>query len=263
MQVAVDDVVLDVSDEGRGVPLVLVHGFPLAKETWDPVARLLRGRARIVRADLRGLGRSSAPEGPYSLERLAADLAGLLDRLSIERAVIAGHSLGAMVAWAFVRAYRERVAGLAVVCGRSDGADETELVTRDALATAVEQNGAEPLVEAFLPRYFTPAFAQAQPELVAQTRATIEANDPRGAAAVLRAMGRRRSPEDLFDRVRIPVAFVAGRDDELLPADALERAAGAVAGATFTLLECGHFPLYEAPESLAAVLGALLSRTAI
>jgi pimeloyl-ACP methyl ester carboxylesterase len=260
MQIDVDDAVLEVTDEGRGTALVLVHGFPLAKETWDPVAALLRGRARIVRIDLRGLGRSSVPAGPVTLERLAADVTGVLDRLSIQRAVVAGHSLGAMVAWALLRAQPKRVAGLAVVCGRCDGADEAETATRDALADDVESAGTQPLVDWFLPRYFTPAFAEAHPELVEQTRATIEAADPHGAAAILRAMGRRKSPADLFARLRIPVAFVAGRDDELLSAETVEAAAGEVAGATFTLLECGHFPLYEAPESLAAVLGALLAR---
>lgn len=263
MQIAVDDVALDVLDEGRGIPLVLLHGFPLAKETWDPVVRLLHGRARIVRIDLRGLGRSSVPAGAVSMERLADDLAGVLDRLSIDRAVVAGHSLGAMVAWALVRAHRARVAGLAVVCGRSDNADEAEIATREALADAVEENGTEPLVEAFLPRYFTPAFADANPDLIAQTRATIEAVNPHGAAAILRAMARRRSAEDLFERLRIPVAFVAGRQDELLSAEALEAAAEAIPGATFTLVHCGHFPLYEAPATLAAVLGALLARTKI
>jgi pimeloyl-ACP methyl ester carboxylesterase len=263
MQIAVDDVALDVVEEGRGIPLVLLHGFPLAKETWDPVVRLLHGRARIVRFDLRGLGRSSVPAGPVTLERLAADLAGVLDRLSIERAVVAGHSLGAMVAWAFARNHRERLAGLALICGRSDGADEAEAAKRDALAEAVETDGTEPLIEAFLPRYFTPAFAEAHAELVELTRATIERSDPLGAAAILRAMARRRSPEDLFAELRIPAAFVAGRDDALLPADDVAAAAEAVAGATFTLLDCGHFPLYEAPASIAAVLGALLSRTAL
>jgi pimeloyl-ACP methyl ester carboxylesterase len=261
MRVAVDDVELDVLDEGRGAPLVLLHGFPLAKETWDPVARLLRGRARIVRIDLRGLGRSSVPPGPYLMERLAADLAGVLDRLSIERAIVAGHSLGAMVAWAFLRGYRERVSALGIVCGRSDAADDAEAATREALAGAAESEGIAPIVEAFLPRYFTPSFAQAHPEIVARTRETIEACDPRGAAAMLRGMARRISPEDLLAEIRIPVAFVAGTEDVLLSAEAVRATAEAVAGATFTLLECGHFPLYEAPESLTAVLGALISRT--
>lgn len=261
MLVTVGDVVLDVLDEGSGAPLVLLHGFPLAKETWDPVVRLLRGRARIVRLDLRGLGRSSVARGPFSLERVAADVAALLDRLEMRRAIVAGHSLGAMVAWSFLRTHAERVAGLAVVCGRCDGADESETATRETLASVAESEGMEPVVEAFLPRYFTAEFAEAQPELVARTRAAIEACDPRGAAAMLRAMAHRRSPEDLFAKLAIPVAIVAGRNDEILAAESLQKVAGEIAGATCTLLDCGHFPLYEAPEALAAVLGALLSRT--
>jgi len=63
MQLTIDDVRLDVLDEGRGDAIVLLHGFPLAKEAWDAQAAQLAKRARVIRIDLRGLGKSSVPMG--------------------------------------------------------------------------------------------------------------------------------------------------------------------------------------------------------
>ncbi len=121
MQVFADDGArIDVRVDGtqRRARVVLIHGFPLTREIWDAQADALAQRYRVVRPDLRGTGKSSAPEGPYLMERLAADVAALLDALGIERVAIAGHSMGGYVALAFARMFTERVSRLALVCSR-------------------------------------------------------------------------------------------------------------------------------------------------
>src|SRR5581483_1643974 len=99
MRVPIDDGELDVLDAGSGTPIVLLHGFPLAKETWDAQAAALQERVRVVRIDLRGLGKSRGGPGPYLMETLAGDVAAVLDALAIERATIVGHSLATYVAY--------------------------------------------------------------------------------------------------------------------------------------------------------------------
>src|SRR6185437_16035670 len=96
MQVFTDDGTrVDVRIDGaNGAPIVLIAGFPLTREIWNAQADAVSRAHRAIRPELRGVGKSSVPDGPYLMEVLASDVATALDALGIERAAIAGHSLG-------------------------------------------------------------------------------------------------------------------------------------------------------------------------
>ncbi|WP_448507348.1 alpha/beta fold hydrolase [Immundisolibacter sp.] len=92
--------------EGRGEPLVLVHGFGLDHRVWAPQWPVLTESFDVISYDLRGFGRSSLPgEAPYAHHQ---DLRALLDALKVERAHLIGHSLGGGIAASFDVAYPER-----------------------------------------------------------------------------------------------------------------------------------------------------------
>ncbi|MEV7522898.1 alpha/beta hydrolase [Streptomyces sp. NPDC091371] len=86
---------------GSGEPLVLLGGWPQTWWQWNKVMPALARRNRVIAVDLRGMGGSAKPEGGYDKKTMAADLRGLLDHLAIGSAHIAGHDIGAMVAYAF------------------------------------------------------------------------------------------------------------------------------------------------------------------
>ncbi|MFB8386938.1 alpha/beta fold hydrolase [Microbacterium sp. NPDC055910] len=106
---------LYVVEMGAGTPIVLLHGFPQSSREWAGVASLLAPHARVVVPDLRGSGRSGAPGGSYRLEVLGDDVLGLLDALGIERAVVVGHDIGALVAADLAMRHPERVSRLVVM----------------------------------------------------------------------------------------------------------------------------------------------------
>lgn len=260
VRLTIDGAEFDVLDQGDGPACLLLHGFPLAKETWDAQAAALSARARVVRFDLRGLGTTTATPGPYLMETLAGDVLEILDALGIERATVIGHSLGGYVALAFFRMFAERCAGLGLVCSRA-GADGAEgAANRRALADRVEREGTAPLVEAFVPKYFAPEVYRERPELVARVTAIVQRSDPNGAAAMLRGMAERVDSGDLFEEMRLPVRVIAGSKDALIAEDQARAVADGVTGAEFELLDCGHFPLYEVPGALTASLERLLAR---
>ena len=258
MQLSIDDARFDVTDAGSGPAIVLLHGFPLAKEAWDAQADGLAKHARVVRFDLRGLGKSSVPMGPYLMESLASDVAAILDTLGIERATIAGHSLGGYVAFAFYRLFTERCAGLGIVCSRANADDDATAAGREALATRAEVEGIAPIAEAFVPRYFAPSIATTRPDLLARAHALIAPTDPRGAAAMLRGMAARVSSEDIFDEIDIPVRVIAGRHDAFVSVELMREISDGIRGAKLDVLECGHFPLWEKPDETSASLAGLL-----
>jgi len=259
MQLSVDGIRLDVLDEGSGHAIVLIHGVLLSKATWDAQAAALARRARVVRFDLRGHGLSSAPPGPYLMETLAGDVAAVLDALGIERAVIAGHSLGGYVTFAFYRLFAERCAGLGLVSTRAAADDTATAHARYELAERVDREGVAPARDAYAGRSFAAQTYATHPELVLQLEAIMERTDPSGAAATLRGIAARVSAEDLFDEIDIPVRIVSGRADAVIPFAFSEAMAAGIPGAQLDVLSCGHVPLYEEPEALTASLERLLA----
>jgi pimeloyl-ACP methyl ester carboxylesterase len=258
MELALNGARFDVLDEGSGPAVVLLHGFLLAKETWDAQARALSQRARVVRFDLRGLGRSSVTPGPYLMETLAGDVAAVLDALDIGRAVIVGHSLGAYVTFAFYRMFAERCSGLGIVASRATADDPALASARLELAERAESIGIEPVVASYLPRYFAPQIYVRRSDLVERARAIAAATDPRGAAAMLRGIAARVPSTDLLEEVDVPVRVVAGAHDAFIELAELQAIAAAVPGARLDVLDCGHFPQWEAPRAVDDALLALL-----
>jgi 3-oxoadipate enol-lactonase len=257
--VAIDGGKLAYADDGAGKAVVLIHGFLLDHTIWDGVVPRVAARARVLRPDVRGLGKSSVTPGPYLMESLAADVAALLDAEGIGRATLVGHSLGGYIALAFFRMYRERVAGLALV-GSRFSADSEELAReRHALADRAEREGIAPVVERFLPRLFAKRVYADDPALVARTKALAERTDPRGAAALLRGSALRVDSRDLIEDIDVPFLMSIGDAEAIMDPVEAEDAARRIPGARFQLLRgSGHMPMLEAPDQVAEALEALV-----
>jgi 3-oxoadipate enol-lactonase len=85
---------------GSGKTLVLISGLGYPLWQWHKMVPYLAKHFQVITLDNRGVGQSDKPAGPYSAQMLAADTAGLLDALGIERAAIMGHSMGGFIAQA-------------------------------------------------------------------------------------------------------------------------------------------------------------------
>jgi 3-oxoadipate enol-lactonase len=256
---------------GPGTPVVLLHGFPLDRAVWDEQMPALAA-ARVIRVDLRGCGESEPSDGPALMEVLAADVAGVLDALQVERAALAGHSIGGYVALAFFRMFAERVSGLALVASHvaeDAGANpnaapaQRELAAaRDAQARRLETEGSmEAAIESYLPRYFAPRVYRERLDLVERARAMMARQNPGGCAQLVRGMQQRLDSHDLLEDIGVPALVIAGGADSYLDARTLRETASAIRGAEFVLLEdTGHLPQWEAPERTAEALAAFAQR---
>ena len=89
------DIEIYYEDHGAGLPVLLIHGYPLSGRAWDKqVPVLLKAGHRVITYDRRGFGQSSQPASGYDYDTFAADLNTLLDHLDLRDAVLAGHSMG-------------------------------------------------------------------------------------------------------------------------------------------------------------------------
>ena len=189
--------------------IVFSNSIGATLEMWDPQARALASRYRVIRYDTRGHGRSPVTDAPATIETLAADLAGLLDALAIPRAHIVGLSLGGMTAQCLAATHPGRVHGLVLM------ATSAYLPTGWAeRAATVRANGMASIVDAVMARWFTPAFQNA-PEARALHR-RFSANDPAGYAVCCGAIGAMDlRPSNAA--ITAPTLIIAGAEDPATP----------------------------------------------
>jgi pimeloyl-ACP methyl ester carboxylesterase len=113
--IAVDGAKIHVRVGGKGPAVVMLHGFGDTGDMWAPLAADLAKDHTVVVPDLRGLGLSSIPEGGYDKKTQAGDVREVLAALGIENAVIIGHDIGTMVAFAYASRYPQLTDQLVVM----------------------------------------------------------------------------------------------------------------------------------------------------
>lgn len=111
-RIPVNDVELNVIVEGAGPDVLLVHGFPDDHTVWrNQIPALVAAGYRVIAPDTRGCGDSSiaAHTADYHIDKLVADLVGLLDALGVQKVHVVGHDWGAIQGWHFAIRHPERV----------------------------------------------------------------------------------------------------------------------------------------------------------
>jgi pimeloyl-ACP methyl ester carboxylesterase len=262
--VGVEGVTVHYRDEGSGPPLVLIHGTSSSLHTWDSWVARLSSRHRVVRLDLPGFGLTgAAPDHDYSAVRYARVVAALMSELGIDRADVAGNSLGGRVALTLALEHPERVRSLVLVdaAGLSGqkppaifGIARTPVLGR-ALRwltprTLVRRNVEEVygdrsrVTEALVDRYYELTRHEGNREALLD-RLTGPADPPL---------------DDRLAELRVPVLLEWGGRDRWIPPSFAQRFAGAIRGARLvTYLDAGHVPMEELPEATATDAEAFLA----
>jgi pimeloyl-ACP methyl ester carboxylesterase len=179
---------LNYLDEGEGRPLLLIHGVGANLQGWDEVVADLRRDRRVVRADLRGHGGSQKITGRFSLEGFAEDAVALLDHLGIERADVAGFSLGGLIAQCLAVNWPQRIDRLAILSAVAGRTPEERAKVTGRLAM-IETDGIQAVTGAATERWFTEAFAAAHPERIEKRIAELIANDKASYMEAYRIFG--------------------------------------------------------------------------
>jgi pimeloyl-ACP methyl ester carboxylesterase len=257
---------LSGEEAGEGKPVVLLHGLTATRRYVVMGSRALeRGAHRVVSYDARGHGHSSPARAPgdYGYELLAGDLLALLDDRGIERAVLAGASMGAHTIVRLALDHGDRAAGLVLITpAYTPEGEHTDLGRWDALSDGLRAGGVEGFVEA----YGDPGVPEAWRETVTKVlRQRLSAHDhPDAVADALRAVPRSRAFEDWSElgELALPTVVVATRDeaDPGHPYAVGERYAREIPGAELRSEAPGASPLAWQGGQLSRVIAALAER---
>jgi pimeloyl-ACP methyl ester carboxylesterase len=200
-----------VREGSGGEPVLLLHGVGSASPTWWRLAAELDDSLTLVMPDYRGHGESDVPEPPYVVEQFVGDAVRLLDELGLDRVHVVGFSIGALFGQALATRHPERVRSLVLlnsIGGRSPAERERALERLEVIRSGHPEEIARDSAE----RWFTPAFRDARPDVVASEVDLVSRTDHVGYAATYEVL----ATSDLIGEasaLTCPVLLVTGEND--------------------------------------------------
>ena len=249
------------TDRGIGVPVIFLHAFPLNRTMWmGQIETLLdEQRFRLVAPDWPGFGESKLTNAVSTMDEFAANLAALTDALGMQRVILCGLSMGGYVAFAFLRAYRQRVAGLILADTKPTADDEAGKANRENVAQLAESQGSDAIADSQIPKLLSDYTRQHHPDVESRVRQMIASATPRGIAAAARGMALRSDATDLLPTITFPTLVLTGEQDALTPPEVARTYAEHIPNAQFIVIpRAGHLSNLEQPEAFLAQIRSFL-----
>jgi 3-oxoadipate enol-lactonase len=242
------DVACRIEGPADAPVVLLVHGVLTDHRAWDGLAARLAPSYRVLRYDLRGHGRSSAPPAPYTMEQLADDAMALLDALGIARAHFIGTSLGGMIGQQVGARHGQRL--LSLTLANTSAVQPAPQAWEDRAALARGAGSVAPLADGTLQRWFTPGFAASAPGEVDRMRSILRETSVDGFAGCAHALGR-LAQLPLLPRIEVPTLVVVGTEDQATPPAQGQQICDAIPGARLVALPAAHQAAVERPQAFA------------
>lgn len=243
--------------KGKGIPVVLLHGFPMDHTVWNDLADHLQNFCQVYTPDLPGFGKSPMLKEGFSLETVADALLVWMDELALKNVVIIGHSLGGYVALAMVEKAPEHFSGLGLFHSTSYPDSDEKKESRTKTIEFIHRNG----VLAFTSNFIQPLFAKPDHPAIERVRQLAMKSTTAAVVGYLQAMRDRPARELVLKRFSNPIFLLGGELDKGIPASSLENQAGYCLNPhLFIIPEIAHMGMYEAPEKTGLLLQSFISR---
>jgi pimeloyl-ACP methyl ester carboxylesterase len=252
-------------ESGQGLPVVLLHPFPLSAAAWSAQRTGLEDRCRVIAPDQRGFGGSPLRGDPSSLAKpslatAADDLIALFDRLGLEQVVLGGLSMGGYVAMALLRRHPERVRALILADTKATADSADAAANRERIAAAVDAaTSADPLLTEVFPKLLGATTTAERPEVVEKVRGMVQHAPPAAVAWAQRAMAARPDSLEVLRGANVPALVIHGAEDLLIPVSEAEATADALPDSRLvTLPGVGHLSNLEDPAAFTSAVSDFL-----
>lgn len=240
---------------GEGPPLVLVHGVGLDHTMWNRVVEPLTASHQVIRYDLLGHGRTSDPPGPRVLEDFVAQLLTVLETYQLDRADIAGLSLGGMIALAVAVREPHRVDRLALLNTVFERSPEQLASAKVRLAVA-EKQGMSAVADLAVNRWFSPRWQTQHPVATTEVRQRLSRTVPIAYLKAYRVFvtGDSLMPKGAASVIAPTLVMTGELDSGSTPAMSKALAERIPNGCSRALPGLHHIPPIEAPDTFVSAL---------
>jgi pimeloyl-ACP methyl ester carboxylesterase len=234
---------------GRGVPLLLLHGFLSDSRCWQRQLSGLSDRFRVVAWDAPGAGSSSDPAEPFTTADYARCLASFLDGIGIGRASVVGLSWGGILAQEFFRLYPERLRCLVLADTYAGWRGSLpEAVWKERLATCLLDSKGPP--EALIAKFVPGLFTDAAPQGVREEMSAIVSDFHPIGFRLMSLSSAEIDTRDLLPRIDVPTLLLWGDEDRRSPMHVAKQLHASIPGSELAIIpNAGHVSNMEQPEA--------------
>jgi len=244
---------------GDGLPVVLLHPFPANHELWTRAAQAVSPRYKLILPDLRGHGDSDIGEGPATMQKHAADLTRVFDDIGVDRAAIAGISIGGYAIFEFWRQQRGRVSALALFNTKAQADGSEAKAGRLQAAADVMERGTEPFLEGMVQPVIGKTTRETRVDLVQGALRMMRKMSPEDIAMVQRGMAERPDSVATLKTINVPTLVVTGDEDIMTGVAEAVVMRQNIAGSQLKVISrAGHYSVWEQPEEAGRILRQFL-----
>ncbi|TVZ52315.1 alpha/beta fold hydrolase [Dokdonia sp. Hel_I_53] len=206
------------TDEGKGLPVVLLHGFLENKTMWDNFVGPLTHNYRVICIDLLGHGQSECTGYIHTMENMAAAVYAVVSILKISKIQIIGHSMGGYVGIAFAKAFPKITAGLCLLNStpRPDDLARKKIRTR---ANEMAKTQYEQLIRMSFVNLFDPEYRKLNNEDISLALEQALKTPIQGYIAANAGMSLRQDHSDFWRKSTIKKGIIVGTTDSIIPSD--------------------------------------------
>ena len=236
-------------DSGTGRPLVFLHSFGHNKAMWAPqLTHFVERGYRVVAPDMPGHGGSSFDPANHSVDGIAASYVELLEHLGIERAVLAGISMGGYVALRMWAKRPSLIAGLVLSNTKAEKDSDEIVARRRAQIASIQEHGLEAFIRGGAPKRLSPKTVEERPwvlDAITMMNFTVSAE---ANAATLEAMARKPDDTATLATIDVPVLVTSGSDDMFIPKTSAAALVDGIRNARLHVIQnTGHVSSLEHP----------------
>jgi 3-oxoadipate enol-lactonase len=243
-----------VDGDPGGTPVVLANSLGTDFRLWDKVIPLLPDGLRILRFDKRGHGLSSCPGDAYKMDELVDEIAQLLRALGFENCLFVGLSIGGLIAQGLAARHGDLLR--AMVISNSAMRVGSEAMWQERIES-LYAGGIEALADNIMERWFSGRFRQQQGDELVAWRNMLTRTPLQGYIGCCKAIAA-SDFEQTTSKLKLPTLLIAGSEDGSVPPEIVRATADLIEGSRYELLETGHLPCVEQPETFARLIGEFI-----
>ena len=259
-RVSLHNVAFSYVREGKGDPVVLLHGYLFGAQWWHPQIEALRDRYDVIAVDLRGQMGSETTDAraAYDLWNQAEDIHALITQLGLSSAHVVGLSMGGMIAMRLALAHPGSVRSIVLMDTSAAGEDREKAERYEAMRGVVAAGQIDHVLPALPPIFLADDFIESHPALVREWLEALRAANHRGIVLTGEAIDERDDIRHRLSEIEVPVLVIHGTEDVPIPVAHAEELVQLLPQARLELVSGGHQSNVDRPEETSRLIRAFL-----